>query len=310
MAPQLSVVVVAFDMARELPRTLCTLGPGHQQDIAPEDYEVLVVDNGSPEPVDRSLLEPFEGRGRLLRLDDPGPSPAGAANLGIREAQGELIGLVVDGARMASPGLLAGALLARRLAETPVIAAPAWHLGNEAHKQATTSGYDQRVEDELLDSVDWRADGYRLFEISTFANSSGRGWFGPMGETSALFLERSLWDELGGLDTRFELPGGGLVNHDLYRRACSADGAALVVLLGEGTFHQFHGGATTSGRLASEDAQAEYAAIRGEPYRPPVNRPLFVGQLHEPLLPHLERSVALATARRGRGRTMFGPSSI
>ena len=48
--PSLSVVVVAYDMARELPRTLRSLAPDYQQGIAADDYEVVVVDNGSPTP--------------------------------------------------------------------------------------------------------------------------------------------------------------------------------------------------------------------------------------------------------------------
>ena len=36
----LSVVVVAYDMARELPRTLRSLAPGYQRGIAADEYEV------------------------------------------------------------------------------------------------------------------------------------------------------------------------------------------------------------------------------------------------------------------------------
>jgi hypothetical protein len=297
-------------MSRELPRTLHTLGVDYQRGIEASEYEVVVVDNGSPEPVDPTLIDSFAGSARLLRLDDARPSPAHAANLGVAEARGGLIGLIIDGARMASPSLLHTALLGSRLDSRAVIAAPAWHLGAVVQNRADVEGYDQEVEDALLDSIDWRADGYRLFEVATLANSSGRGWFGPMGESSALFMDRALWSELGGLDERFVLPGGGLMNHDLYRRACDAEDTQLIVLLGEGTIHQFHGGATTSGKLAPDAARDEYRALRGGPYRPPTDRPVFVGSLQQSLLPHLERSVVLATERQQRGRTMFGPSSV
>src|SRR5690606_12642373 len=97
----LSVVVVAHDMARELPRTLETLSPAHQLGLDAADYEVIVVDNGSPDPVAPRLLDTFGGRIRLERIDPAPPSPAAAANLGIDLATGELVGLIVDGARMA-----------------------------------------------------------------------------------------------------------------------------------------------------------------------------------------------------------------
>jgi hypothetical protein len=39
-------VLVVHDMARELPRTLRSLGPGYQRGLVVDDYEVIVVDNG------------------------------------------------------------------------------------------------------------------------------------------------------------------------------------------------------------------------------------------------------------------------
>ena len=166
---------------------------------------------------------------------------------------------------MASPGLLATAQVGARLAARSVVATLGWHLGATRHMEAAEVGWDQQTEDELLAGIDWERDGYQLFEVSTLAASSGRGWFGPIGESSALFLPRAVWDDLGGLDERFDLPGGGLVNHDLYRRACELDGTELVVLLGEGTFHQFHGGAATSRRLTWEVMHDQYEELRGEP---------------------------------------------
>ena len=100
MTPRLSVVVVTYSMTRELPRTLATLDPRNQSGVAPSDYEVIVVDNGSPKPVDDGLLAAFGGNIRLLRIDDAPPSPAHAANSGIEAAEAPLVGLIVDGARM------------------------------------------------------------------------------------------------------------------------------------------------------------------------------------------------------------------
>jgi hypothetical protein len=290
----LSVVVVAHDMRRELPRTLLTLSSPYQRDIDGDAYEVIVVDNGSSPPVEL----PSSCRGahvRLHRIDDAPTSPARAANLGIDLADGTLVGLIIDGARMSSPGLLSGACRAARLGPRAVITAPAWHLGAAPHQDATAGGYDTAVEDELLARCDWEADGYELFSISTPAASSGRGLFGPMGESSSLFLNRQMWSEFGGLDERFALPGGGLVNHDVYRRACAIAGAELVVLLGEGTFHQIHGGASTSGRVTRDEMWADYETIRGEAHRPPPNQPLYVGRIPPQYVPYVQASAARAT---------------
>lgn len=296
-SPSLSVVVVAHDMARELPRTLRTLAVPYQRDIYPDDYEVIVVDNGSAEPVAPAATEAFPGRLRCERLDPAPPSPARAANTGIRQARGELVGLLLDGARMASPRLLARARLAARLHERAVVATLAWHLGTAPHMEARATGWDADAEDALLASVDWEHDGYQLFAISTFAGSSRRGWFGPMGESNALFLPRTLWSELGGLDEAFDLPGGGLVNHDLYRRACELAGAQLVVLLGEGTFHQHHGGAATSRRYRRDELFAQYEALRKRPYVPPDNEPLLLGTVPPAAREHLQASISWSRRR-------------
>ena len=55
-------------------------------------------------------------------------------------------------------------------------------------------------------------------------------------------MPRSLWEELGGYDEAFETPGGGFVNSDTLTRAVSLTNTTIITLLGEGTFHQVHGG--------------------------------------------------------------------
>jgi glycosyltransferase involved in cell wall biosynthesis len=296
-SPSVSVVVVVHDMVRELPRTLATLDPRHQVGVAASDYEVVVVDNGSASPVDPALLDRFTGSVRLHRIDPAPPSPARAANLGVALASGELVGVIVDGARMVTPGLVHGARLAARVADRPVITAPAYHLGDVPHMRAQEVGYDQAVEDRLLAEVGWQNDGYALFGRATFAGSSHRGWFGPMGESSSLFLHRERWVEVGGYDEAFDLPGGGLVNHDLYHRACSLPAVEVVQLLGEGTFHQYHGGAATSRRFGWAEMDAQYRERRGRPYRPPANDVIHLGRLPPAALGLLDRSVRLALER-------------
>ncbi len=202
--PDVSLVVVAYDMDRELPRTLASLSHAMQIGVESIDYEVIVVDNGSP-----NIVAPFDARGfRVIRLEDAGPSPVRAINLGLSHATSDLIGVLIDGARMASPGLIRHAVLASRLSDRAVISSLGFHLGADVQMRSIQAGYDQATEDALLAASGWRIDPYRLFQISVFAGSSNDGWFMPIAESNALFLRRRLWDELGGYDERFVTPGG------------------------------------------------------------------------------------------------------
>ena len=292
---QLSVVVIAYNMTRELPRTIRSLSPAMQRDIAEKDYEIVVVDNGSAKPVSGDRCRQWGGNVQCHRMHNAAASPSTAINTGLTLAGGELIGVMIDGARMASPGLLSAALHAAKLHPRPVIASLGFHLGPDVQMRSVHKGYDRRVEDELLASVDWAADGYRLFDISVFAGSSAQGWFQPISETNALFLRRPMWQELGGFDERFVSPGGGLVNLDTYVRACELPGSQLVILLGEGSFHQVHDGVATNARTSPfESFHAEYVRLRGKPFAQPTARPWYFGDVRPNVLKSIELSTRLA----------------
>ena len=98
--------MVVHDMAREAPRTLRSLSPSYQQGIDADDYEVIVVDNGSSPPFDAKVLDDLGGNFRLIRIDPAPPSPAHAINRGLVEARGQVIGVMIDGARMVTPGFV------------------------------------------------------------------------------------------------------------------------------------------------------------------------------------------------------------
>lgn len=266
-APGLSVVIACHAMARELPRTLRSLAPPYQRDAG--KLEVIVVDNGSPSP---PRAEDFAALGldlRVMRVDRPGPSPVAAVNLGLAAARAPLVGVWIDGARLASPGLLAACAAAAQLHPRAVVATLNHQLGPTRQHQAALTGYCQAVEDALLDGIGWPDDGYRLFDIATPELAAPTA---PMLESNALFLARAMWDELGGFDPAFTEPGGGVANPDTFIRACALPGAQLVRVLGEGTFHQFHGGVSTSSPQRAMDVLREgsraYLRRRGRPLAP------------------------------------------
>jgi glycosyltransferase involved in cell wall biosynthesis len=302
--PRVSVVVILYNISRESPRTLLSLSATYQRHIAPEDYEVIVIDNGSQPAVDPALISKMAGNFRLIRIDNAAPSPAAAVNRGLAEARGDIIGVMIDGARIASPGLLHFALQGAQLYDHAVVAALGWYLGRDLQRFAMRAGYDQAREDSLLASIGWPQDGYRLFEIATLDESSINGWLAPIAESNGLFLRRASWNLLGGVDERFDLPGGGLANLDTFRRAVELPDAQLVVLLGEGTFHQLHGGVATN---VPADAlgdgwtrwESQYRAIRGRPYElpRPKNPPTYLGTLPGPVLSRFVRAALHPIAR-------------
>lgn len=265
--PALSLIVVNFNMTRELPRTLWSLGRFYQQGMSSTPYEIIVADNGSTRPPDVDSLRNIGADIRVLSCDNPTPSPVASINVALGEARGSLIGIWIDGARLASPGLLTACLKASEMHSRPVIATLNFQLGPALQYLSVERGYDQREEDGLLASIDWPSDGYRLFDISVCEIRHGAT--GPMLESNALFLPKPMWEELGGYDPSFIEPGGGVVNADTFIRACGLRDVQLIRILGEGTFHQRHGGLSTStaagaSRTLLEGSRA-YLRRRGRP---------------------------------------------
>jgi hypothetical protein len=279
----LSIIVVSFNMSRELPRTVRSLSPDLQHGVAAEDYEIIVVDNGSTIPPTPEEVMSWAPNGRLLVVgENARPSPVQAINDALAESRGELVGVFIDGARIASPGVLAGALDAAKLQPTPVIGVFSFHLGPDIQSRSTQNGYDRTAEDRLLNSVRWEEDPYRLFEIAVFADSSAGGWFSTPAETNALFLKRAKWLELGGFDPAFKSPGGGLANLDLWARLCGDPSIRPALLLGEATFHQVHGGVATNAASSPwEHFHAEYVRIRGHDYQKPSVSPWLFGRFQD-----------------------------
>ena len=263
--PAVSVVVVSYNMGRELPRTVRSLSPPLQAPVS-GGCEVIVVDNGSNRPPLQDDFGPLDPPCRILRVPAPTPSPVAAVNLGLSSARGAIVGVLIDGARMATPGLVAACQAVCDRVPRAVAATLNYHLGHAPQYRPEARGYSRKDEDALLDSIGWPADGYRLFEIGRPADLSGID--GPMLESNALFMHRTMWRELGGYDPAFASPGGGAVNPDTCRRAVELPGAVLVKVAGEATFHQIHGGVTSNAADAGEVLQAigrDYWRIRQRP---------------------------------------------
>jgi hypothetical protein len=280
--PELSMIVIFHDMRREATRTLFSLSPTYQRGVNADDYEVIAIDNGSTEPLSSREVQAVAPNFRYLSYATASRSPVDAVNLGVDMARSENVAICIDGARILSPGILRYSLMSFRAFAHPFVCTLGWHLGDEVQNKSIAKGYSQTVEDRLLASVDWQTNGYALFSISALALSCADGWFSSIAESNCFAIAKKEFLRLGGFCDGFQVAGGGLVNLDFFSSACKASHLEPVVLLGEGTFHQFHGGVATNVPLPEHPwprFHEEYARVRGRPYTPPPFRPHYLGHL-------------------------------
>ena len=276
----LSVVVNFFNMRREAERTLFSLTPAYQQDIHPADYEVIAVDNGSSEPLDESWVTSFGDNFRYIYHDTRIKSPCVAMNSAARVGASQLVMCIIDGARLLSPRVLKYSILSAGLYEHPFVYTLAMHIGRKPQNLLVVEGYDQAKEDALLNSIDWKSNGYRLFNISCVALSSRNGFFSRRSETNCFTMRRDDYLDMGGFDERFVSPGGGLANLDFFNRIHEDAKYCPIMLLGEATFHQFHGGVATNVPMEMhplKEMEKEYRLVRDKPYALSFRYPEYFG---------------------------------
>jgi len=283
-----SFVLIVYDMPAQAQNTVWSLLPDYQRDTRLQDYEVIIVENESANTMSRDFLDALPPNFSYHLRKESRPTPIYAINYGIEQARGDNICVMIDGARLLTPGIVKNTILGHRLSTQAVVTVPGYHLGFELQQIAVSNGYDVEREQALMNSISWPDNGYRLFEISCFSGSCKHGFYLAHSESNCISMPRDLWREIGGYDVRFDIRGGGLVNLDLYKRACEYPGITHVFLHGEGTFHQFHGGSTTGG----EDIQAreklidairdQYKQIHGKKFTAPETNPIYLGELsHE-----------------------------
>ncbi|PHR93590.1 MAG: hypothetical protein COA69_02830 [Robiginitomaculum sp.] len=286
--PTFSVVIIAYNMAREIPRTVQSFLPPYQTGIQSHDIEIIVMENGSNSPVDPEIVAAWPSNVRYIRVQDPHPSPAQALNAGIKLAKADWVCPVIDGARLISPGIFKAAKDLINTHPNPLIATIGRHLGHKVQQFSVQDGYNQTVEDALLDTINWPNEPYRLFDISCVGGSAQGAWLMPIAESNVLILKKSLYDNLGGYDEAFDIPGGGLINLDFFKRAIEHEESQYFLLIGEASFHQYHGGVTTSRPVSDPSIEDEtfttwelyaqqYERIRGVPYALSTLAPILYG---------------------------------
>jgi cephalosporin hydroxylase len=302
---ELSMVVVFHNMRREAARTLHSLSRAYQQGVEDLDYEVIAVDNGSEagERLGEEFVSSFGPEFRYIEItDDAAPSPARALNRGIAVSTGRALALMIDGAHVLTPGVLRFGMLGLSAYAPAVVTTRQWYVGPGQQPEALAGGYDRGIEDRLFDQIEWPTDGYRLFDIGHFIGD--RDWFDGIVESNCIFVPRRLVDQIGGMDEDFSMPGGGFVNLDFFERMVSSPDVNRVDILGEGSFHQVHGGTTTNApeytsRLDLIDSYYQhYAQLKGRQFSIPAKEAHYVGTLPQGALRTRARRLSAPTLFR------------
>jgi hypothetical protein len=105
--PKLSIVVVCYEMAAQIKNTLQSLLPPYQRNVSIDDYEITLMDNGSAKMLDEGTQKISPNLNYVyLSPDEASPSPAPAMNRGVALARAPALCLMIDGARLVTPGVL------------------------------------------------------------------------------------------------------------------------------------------------------------------------------------------------------------
>ncbi|MET0861988.1 MAG: glycosyltransferase [Microbacterium sp.] len=190
--PLISVIVAHYRQPEQLARTLRALS---RQDHPASRTEVIVADDGSPEP---PTIPPGV---RLVRQDDAGFRLAGVRNLGAAAAVGDVL-VFLDADTTPEPGFL------RELSRLPALAPDCVTVGLRRH--ADLSGVPIHAEIERaapeheLPAPDWLSRAYR--DSRDLLEVDARSYRFVIG--AVLACSSRLFDEVGGFDESFTSYGG------------------------------------------------------------------------------------------------------
>lgn len=294
--PCLSIVLIVYKMPDQAERTLHSLSTKYQHGVRECDYEVIVVENHSDHLLGAERATRHGTNVRYFLRHETQRTPVHAINFGAAQARGSHVAIMIDGARMLTPGVVQQALKAFKVDPDAAVSVPGYHLGSKLQQVAVNEGYDEQVEAELLKSIDWPSEGYRLFNIAVLSGSCQGGFFRANHESNFIATSLRKWRSIGGVDVRYDDFGGGMANLDLYKRLLESPQTPLYLLYGEGSFHQFHGGVTT-GTLKEErdrvfkQIQEQDQRIRGDRRGPPNVPPILFGSAHPSIYRFIRHSL-------------------
>lgn len=190
--PRVSVIVTHYAQPGELARTLAALA---QQDHPADRLQIVVADDGSPEP-------PVVPDGvRLVRQEDRGFRAAAARNLGASVATGDVL-CFLDADTTPEPGYV------RSITRLPALLREAVTVGRRRHADLAGVPVDAPIA-EVAPSLElpepaWLRDAYG--DSGDLLRADDRSYRYVI--SAVLACSRAFFDEVGGFDEAFSAYGG------------------------------------------------------------------------------------------------------
>jgi len=305
-------------MAEQALNTIYTLSAQHQRNIKETDYEIIVVENRSDQNIDTQRLYALGNNIRYQCREEKGVSPAAAINAGLEMCRAPFVGLLIDGARMVTPRVIEYTLGAQRVDQNALVIVPGYNLGPDLHHLNKSLNYNEATEQALLNDVNWKQDGYRLFDIANISEANPRGVFQPFMECNCMLTSKTNWERIGGADEAFHFPGGGGLNLHMYRRlGVLKETEYFFILPGEGSFHQYHGGVSTTERSDREEMllspRSQLESYWNGKFKGLEREPILLGAVTAPAQKFLHYSSERAEkrfARKNEAHEAFWPSDL
>lgn len=205
--PQVSVVISAYQKAELLPHTLQSV-----LDQTFDDYEVLVVDDGSTDDT-RAVVENFAAHDDRIRyIYQENQGPGSARNTGIRAASADLIALL-DGDDVWLPDKLAHQVQVTLVHPEIDVLCNASHFARDvAHRTGDLYLHTHIMTAYTLHALS--ADVYLLTNNDVAARILRKNPF----HLSTALIRKTVWDGINGFDHRFR----GTEDIDFWVRAALA----------------------------------------------------------------------------------------
>lgn len=276
---KVTIIVVFHNGKRVSQNTLYSLSLKYQVGVQIDDYEVIVVDSNSTDKLSQEYVKEFGNNFKYIDFQTDNDSPCDAINFAIEVSKADILGIMIDGAHIATPRAIWYSINIFQVKENIFTYTKGYHLGADKQNYTMLEGYSELHEDKLLSISNWKSEPYNLFKISNF--DKVRSQITKVVESNLFFCRRGDMKAIGKYNSKFKSAGGGLVNLDVFYRLIHERYLMPVCLWGEGTFHQIHGGVSTNVIIDNHPIKVmekEYKSIYGRSYTAPSYTPFLYGQ--------------------------------